>query len=583
MKYNIIGENKYNSEDVILEILKNRNVKEDIFDYSKESLPDPFVFTNMDNAVKCISGHIERKSNIVIVSDSDPDGLTSASIIHNYIKDHDEDANIFITIHEKRVHGIFESELNDLNIDLLIVPDAGSDNANVVRRLENELGIDIVIIDHHHVGIEEMVKHGILVNNAIDKIYTDLSGAGMVYMLCKALDEEMWSDYADKYIDLAMLGCVSDMMNISSDYMQYIVQEGMNKIKNPALRAIVDAQSFSIGENINPTAISFYVTPLINSVYRLGDMELKRDLVNAFCLLDNNTYIYEPKRGKNKGIQIEETINEKVARACNSINGKRKRLGDKAKKEAVLHEDCVINFVEMKQEHGEKGIARLVANGLARSSMKPTIAYYKNSEGKLKGSMSSGDLIENFKDKLIETDVFEYVAGHQGASGFEIKEDMLESATEIFNKRFENYSFEKIHNVDFEIPFDDFVLIGHEIASNISEYENMYGRGFETPKIVIKDIVVPISKVELMGSKKNTIKILLSDNMSAIMFNKDQDFYSELVDWKENCCVDILGKFSKNEYNDRIYYQIIVEDIKSNEDCDETSDFKEDGLDEWEW
>ncbi len=566
IEYKVIGDNNYLSEDIVSEILKNRSVSEEIFDYSKNSLPSPFVFSNMDAAADCIIKHIDKKSKVVIVEDSDPDGLTSTAMLHNYLKDHCPEMDIQIVIHEKRVHGIFMDELEPYleGASLVIIPDAGSEDVD--QRIELvQRGLDVLVVDHHepNEGINATdPQAGIIVNNNIDGIYTSLSGAGMCYMLMKAIDEKMWTNYADNYIDLAMLGCVSDMMDISTDYMQHIVQEGMSNIRNKGLDAMVSAQSFSIGDKIDPVSISFYITPIINSVYRLGSMEDKRNLTNSFCNLDDTIYIYTPKRGKNKGEDIEETIYQKSARECISLNGKRQRLGKKAVKEAKIYEDCAINFVEIDSEYGSKGLSRIVANNLARKEMKPTVVYYRNESGDLRGSMSSGDVIDKFKDRLNETPVFKFVKGHQAASGLQVKEDMLPTAVTEFNKKFGDLTFDKIYEIDFDIPYKDFVEHGYDIGKDICEYDYMYGKGIEAPRILISNIKIPISQVELIGAKKSTIKFNFADGLSAIMFNSNEEFYTQMVDWKDFVDLNIVGRFSKNEYKDNVSFQIMIDDLE---------------------
>lgn len=96
-------------------------------------------------------------------------------------------------------------DLKDIlpTIQLLILPDASSEQFKE-HKIVKEMGIDIIIIDHH--SVKDYSDNAIVVNNQLSKISTNLSGVGMTYKFCKALDEELWEDKADNYLDLVAVG-----------------------------------------------------------------------------------------------------------------------------------------------------------------------------------------------------------------------------------------------------------------------------------------------------------------------------------------------------------------------------------------
>lgn len=562
-KIKVLGKNNYNSNDIMFEVLKNRKLNKDILEANEESMPSPYDFENMEEAVNMIVKHINNNSKIRIIQDSDPDGLTSSCIIYNRIKAIKNDIDLEMIIHDKRTHGIVLKELDIDNIDLLIVPDGGSDNYKEHKILK-EKGVDVLVIDHH--DVDKRSEYALIVNNNIDKKYTQLSGAGMVYLVCKAIDDDMWEDgFSDKYLDLVALGIISDMMLINNNYNQYIIDVGLQNINNKGFMAMVDSQSFSIGDEITPKDISFSITPLINSVFRLGTVEQKKELFKSFCELDNETYIYNITRGKNKGEEREESFYDKTARMCKSLNNKRKNLGKKIVKETKIDLDNKILFVELDEKYGKDGMSRILANSLARDNMKPCLVYCKNSEGKYKGSMSSGDVIDNFKDRLNELDIFKFVAGHQAASGFELIKDKIPVSQKILNNKFSDEHFEKVVDIDFDIPYNDFMEVGDFLIDDISEYNTKYGRGFDIPLIRINNIVLKVCKenVDLIGSKKNTIKFKLSNDIELLLFFTNKDFYNDLISFNEYLKLNIIGECSINEFKGKRTRQITIKDIEN--------------------
>ena len=563
MKYELIGDNNYEAENIIQEILKNRNIKniDDFFNLDEGLLRTPFIFENMSSAVWCLARHIKKQNNITIISDSDPDGVSSTAIIHNYIKKINKDINIELVVHPRRDHGIFLSELNGKlkNIDLLIVPDAGSGNYKEHKILKNRFNIDIIVIDHH--DVEYYSKNAIVVNNQLSNILHDLSGSGMTYMFCKAFDEQFGIDYADEYLDLAALGMISDMMSLKSKEVQYIVRKGLKQIKNKAFQALIDKQYFSIRGEVTPANISFYIAPLINAVFRLGNHEDRIALNKAFCNIDHDKiFIYKPTRGKNKNVEIEENIFENTGRRCDNLNKKRRLLGEKIFKEikSKLDDKNKILIVEIDKSHGENGMARIVCNNITKKYQRPSIAYYVNEKGEFRGSMASN--IDKFKDLLNETDLFEFVAGHQRASGLKIKKSKMNVIQEELNKKFKDYNFENIYRVDFVVPYMHIEFFNSNFIPEIYKYRGYYGRGIEEPKILIKNVTFPRKNVKLLGKKQNTIKIVC-DNITFINFKTNVEEYKKLV-LNHNTSLNIIGRCSVNKFMGKTTNQIIIENYE---------------------
>ncbi|MDD4188255.1 MAG: DHH family phosphoesterase [Bacilli bacterium] len=557
MKYKIIGRNNYNADNLLYEILYNREVEdiEKFLNIDESIVTNPLSFKNMDIAVKCLLKHLEEESNILIIPDTDVDGLTASTLLYNYIKEIYPNANLFFQNHIKKTHGIMLDDLKDIlpTIQLLILPDASSEQFKE-HKIIKDMGIDIIVLDHH--SVKGYSKNAIVVNNQLSKISTNLSGVGMTYKFCKALDEELWEDKADKYLDLVAVGLLADYMDTKDLEVQYYIRKGLSNIKSPALKALIEAQDFSLKGEINPIAIAFYIAPLINSVYRLGKIEDKDLMFKSFSNIDSDkTYIYKPTRGSRKGQEIEETIYQKSARMCVSHNNKRKRLSEKLIKpiEDQINLDNKIICVKVDKEESE-GMSGLLANALLGKFNKPSIVYSINSKNEIKGSMraNTGD----FKDKLQKTGLFVFVAGHQDAAGLQIKEHCLEDIDEKLNEFFKDETFEKIHYIDFKIPFEE---ISFEFIKDICDLKYMYSTNIKEPLIYVENVKVQTKDIKLIGKKKNTIKIE-TDEVDFIKFRSSEEVYNDMVDWKDEVVLNIVGRASINEYNGKLTGQIFVDE-----------------------
>ncbi len=539
LKYKLIGNNNYNSDNIFYEVLQNRGIKDviEFLNISLDDLPNPFQFKNMDKGTDLLLQHIKQDSTIGIICDSDPDGVTSTAILYQYIKHIGGNVD-YVFIHERRTHGILLNELNGyLNtLDLLVVPDAGSDNYKEHKILRHKFNIDVLIIDHH--DVKYYSHNAIVINNQLDDIATNLSGAGMTYMFCKALDKKSHINHADKYLDLAALGLISDMMNIKAPEVQCIIKEGLNNINNQAFKKLIEKQSYSLKGKVNPIGIAFYITPLINAIFRLGEYQDRVDLCYMFCGIDQRY--------------------EEIAKRCINLNNKRKRLGKKILKELDIDTNNKILLAQIDHSYGKNGMARIVANSLSQKHQRPAIVYYEDINGKLKGSMASN--IDGFMDELNKTDLFEFVAGHQRAAGLEIKREKIDIIQKELNEIFKDYDFEKVYEVDFIVPALYFNRVGKDLINQIANYEDYYGRGIEEPMICIEGITVNANNTSLIGQNKNTIRIVDQD-ITFIKFRTNKDKYNELIQ-DGGCRINIIGRCNINDYMGNKYPQIIIDDYQ---------------------
>ena len=104
MKYKIIGKNNYNATNLLYEILNNREIKDidNFLNIDDSVVTNPLDFKNMNIAIKCLLEHLEKESNILIICDADCDGLTSSTLLYNYIKEIYPNANLFFQNHIKK-------------------------------------------------------------------------------------------------------------------------------------------------------------------------------------------------------------------------------------------------------------------------------------------------------------------------------------------------------------------------------------------------------------------------------------------------------------------------------------------------
>ena len=555
-------------------ILLNRGIEnwKQYLNLNEDCTHDFNLLDNIDKAVSCFINHIEKKSRIHIIVDSDVDGYTSASMVYRYIKHLGEDINVTYSLHTKKQHGISEDvEIPD-DCELLIVPDAGSNDVEQCKKLV-EKGIDIIILDHHI--CDKTNGFAIVVNNQMcDYPNKNFCGAGIVYKFLKAVDEELWEDYADKMLDIVALGNISDVMDMRECETRYYVDLGLTKIRSKLFKALIEKQSYSMNGVINITSVQFYVTPILNAMIRVGSAEDKDLLFRAFIETDE-VFKYK-KRGETE--ESDEDIYTRAARLCyNAKNrqGKDVQKGvdaiDEVIKEKEIYKDKVM-FINVSDILGET-LTGLVAIKIAEKYNKPCLLL-RRQKAREDGSLYYGGSCRNFdnspieslKDFLDSTGTFEFVQGHDNAAGISIPRENVAKSIELCNERLSDMDFQKCFNVDFDINASD-LSVGFIKA--IDEMKDIFGQGIKEPLVHIKNIPIWSESFFVMGKNSNSWKVINDEGYAFVKFNVDVDkdevlqIYNSNLDGEEEYSlgsIDVVGTVSINNYNNILTPQIIIKD-----------------------
>lgn len=551
-KYELIGDNDY-IFDIIGTLSQNRDVS-NLYDYlnlDKSVTQDWKILKNIHKVKNTIVKHIDNGSKIHIVVDSDADGYTSASILYQYLKLQNEELDITYHIHDKKTHGIADVN-DDLYIDLLLIPDASSNEEEDHKRFY-EKGIDVVVIDHHEIDREES-KYATIVNPYLNNEGNlSLSGAGIVYKVCQALDDYYNTEFADYFLDLVAVGNVADMMSLKELETRYLINEGLLNINNSFLQALINKQDYSMKSKLNPTTIGFYIAPLINAVTRIGTIKEREDMFKAF--IEHKELVEYKPRGKDK-VGLVPFISD-FARQCVNIKSRQDRVKNKMvesimKNANVNESDKIILLKDMNIDNGSKG---LIANQLASKFMKPIIIVdFNEKEDLFTGSGRSYGGFDELRDILNDSKHIEYAKGHGSAFGIGISNKNIEGIIYHLNELLSKVDFSKKYKVDFLIPLKS---MNSSIIEEISELSPVWGKDIVEPKIVINDFKLNDVNLEVIGSKLDTIQ-MQRGNITYIMFKQNEEVILKLKNTKE---IEIVGTCNVNTYKGIKQYQFIIDDI----------------------
>ena len=492
----------------------------------------------------------------------------SSAMLYNYIKLNWPTADIAWKVHQGKQHGIIIDYIPE-DTDLAIFPDAGTNNIKE-HQLLKEGGVDVLVIDHHQ--CEEESEYATIINNQIgDYPNKFLSGGGVVYKFLQVMDSILEIKNSEKFIDMAAVSIVGDMMDLRDYENRYIVRKGLNNIKNIGLVQLVEQQSFSIcGKScsideiseITPTNVAWYVVPLVNALVRVGTEREKELLFQAF--VEGEKIIPSTKRGDKGNF---ETVAQQAIRNCVNARSRQNRLKDKAieeldfkiKKNELFKNQVIFVNVE-DNEAFDNTLTGLIAMNFLAKYKKPTIVARLSSDGFWKGSARSSNTTElkDFKSFLKDSELFEFVEGHKCAFGLSLPDKNVD--------RFMNYANEQLKEIEFnENVYEvDFIFGQKEDLSNmimeLGELKALWGQGIEEPIVVVENLKMFPEDVSFIGANKDTVKFSIN-GVSFIKF-KNNELANEIKKHKSGFSITVVGKVSINDYNGYTTPQLIIDDYE---------------------
>lgn len=560
----------------VTKILENRGIKNVpmFLNPTKSCLEDNHLLDNIDLAVDIFLKHMNNNSKVVVLQDCDCDGVTSAALMIQYINDNFPSISVDYIIHDNKEHGLDNKsmlEIKPKKPDLLIIPDAGSNDLRQLKTLKSA-GIDVIVLDHHDESekvtrlksiyrLENLNDFAVIVNNQMSSKVNDksMTGVGIVYKFCSVVDERLKRDTVNKYLDLVALGMIADSCDLTQLQTRYLVLEGIKQIQNETnhnkfISELVKSQAYSLHSKATILGISFYIAPLVNALIRLGTKDGKEIMLKAF--LNSSEKAIVKIRGKG---EIEVSIQEQARRLCESYKRKQQKMtGDYTEvlkrqiNEFGLNEYPVICCKADKSF--EKTFTGLIANKLTSMYNKPCLLL-RDCNDILMGSARGFDKshIKDIKDFCLQTKLFDLAEGHPNACGVTIKKDNISKFYEYISQQ----NFDNTLNYTVDAVFDKKSLTA-EVIQSIFALSDVWGTNIEEPLFLLK-LKCPIDGgFTVLGNEKNTIKLTFH-NIEIIKFRSSENEYNEIKTLGKMVEFTIVGKFSVNEYNGKKTPQVIVE------------------------
>ena len=535
---------------LLAEILVNRGITKENADVflnpTRHDFHNPYEMPDMEKAVNRIIYSIENKEKVLVYGDYDVDGITSTTILKQFLNERGLDVGTYIPNRLEEGYGLNCDAIEKISKDnykLIITVDCGITSIEEVN-LAKQSGVEVIITDHHEPGENLPDAIAVVDCKRKDNKYTfkELAGVGVTFKLIQAicialnLKEEEYL----KYLDIVAIGTISDIVPVV-DENRVITSLGLKLVrctKNIGLQAILNETGYS---KIDSTAIAFGVAPRINACGRMGLEKKALDL-----LLEKN---------KDKAIILAKEIN--------SYNNQRqleeKKIYEEAKNKIKINKLENEDAIVLGGRNWHTGVIGIVSSKITENYYKPSILIsFKDDEEIGKGS---GRSIEGLDLHLSLTKCKELLnsfGGHSMAVGLSVSKNNFEEFKELFLKIVkESDVSEKVPIIQIEsiINIDE---INMEIVKSISLLEP-FGEANKMPLFAFKNL--KIDSIRTLSEGKH-LKLSLRSNkntyINAIGFNLGE--YAE--EYKIGDKVDVAGNLEINAFNGMESIQINIKDLK---------------------
>ena len=518
-------------------------------------LPDPFLMTDMDKAAGRVGLAMARNEKIAVFGDYDVDGITSTCLLTDFLRRHGANVVSYIPGRLEEGYGlnpIAIRQLHEEGIQLIITVDCGI-TAVAEAELCRELGIDLVITDHHE--CKDVLSHAAAV---VDPHRPDggyphknLSGVGVAFKLAAALcgdQEEVLRDYAD----MVCLGTVADVMPLQGEN-RVFVSRGLQSLagtRRPGILALM-AESGCDAKNVSAASIGFMLAPRINAAGRMGQIELAVELF----LTD------DPARAA------------AVAKQLCDLNRQRQSVESEIYDQAVamLPAEQPPEAIVLADESWHQGVVGIVASRIAEEYACPAFLICLDGEHGKASSRSYGGF--NLFASLTQlSSLLESYGGHELAAGFTInRSNISEFRRQICQLAAGFYSDDTPRtslDIDCAIPAELLTI------SNIESLAVLEPCGNSCPKPVLMMKNLTIERITMVGGGRHMRLRLRSGRLglNAIYFSANPS----AVSIQTGDVVDIAFTPQINEFRGERSVQMNVQDIRPscNADCSpETSGY----------
>ena len=445
-------------------------------------LPDPFLMQGMTRATARLATALEGGEKIAIHGDYDVDGISGTSLLVDVLRQLGAEVEYHIPLRLKDGYGLSAEALRlaaGHGVRVAVSVDCGV-SAVAEAKLARELGLDLIITDHHQVPHIRPEALAILNPHQSDCPFPakELAGVGVAFMLLvglrKVLRDRGWFRSRQEPdlrlgLDLVALGTIADIAPLQglNRTLTKLGLQLLNESRRPGVQALREVAGV---KEVSCSAVGFRLGPRLNAAGRLEDAALGVQLLLTESVADA----------------------KELAALLDGFNRERQALEQETLRQAVEHLDGVTNercSIVLADERWHPGVIGIVASRLVERYGRPTVLIALE-EGKGKGS---GRSIRGFHLYQALADCSGHLlgfGGHEFAAGLSVEMERVEA----FARDFEVLAKSRLSAEDLQpqLWYDGEVLIEELGERQVVALEGLapFGAGNPEPCLVLRGVRV---------------------------------------------------------------------------------------------
>jgi single-stranded-DNA-specific exonuclease len=510
-----------NHQSLITVLLKNRGLKtkKEIEDFLNPKFPELIKIPK--NVLQRLDKANKNKEKIVIYGDYDADGVCATAILWETMYKQGFDVIPFIPDRFADGYGLKADSIqrlktNDQKLSLVITVDNGIVAYEGIKKA-NQLGIDVIVVDHHTEGNKKLNTEYILHSTLV-------CGSALSWFLSQELGGK-------DGLDLVALGTIADQMpllGINRSLVKFGLPE-LLKTKRIGLQKMFRDSKI---ENVGVYEVGFMIAPRINA---MGRLHSATDALRFLCTRD-------PK----KAHDLNQILND--------TNIERQKIVDDVLTQVLKQVQDNDKVVVISGDYHE-GVIGLASGKITEKFFRPSIVLSVNGETSKASARSIAGF--NIIEAIKETELILEGGGHPMAAGFSIETTKIEEFRIKINKLAEKSLTEEVLErklkVDMEIGFSQ---INENLVEELKKFEPA-GQANYSPVFMSSNVL--IKEVKPVGTEGKHLKLKLEQNgivLDGIWFNSQYKVHSTEY-------IDIAYTVEENVWNNKTTIQLKIKDIRS--------------------
>lgn len=516
---------------------------EDFLHPNLKNLYDPSLLSGVEKTKERINQAIDRGESILVFGDYDADGVSATAVLVEALRELGAMCDYYIPNRFTEGYGPNEQafrEAKNQGFQVIITVDTGI-AAIEPAVVAKEIGIDLIITDHHEVQESLPDAYAIIHPKCSENYpFKELAGVGVAFKLA----EYLLGYFPTQLLDLVVIGTIADLVPLV-DENRVLAFHGLKAISQSSRPGIqVLKQACSIQGDVSEEDIGFLIGPRINAVGRLQtaypavELLLTEDLDEA----------------------------EDIAAQINHLNQKRQQIVKDIAKEASLmvesSPDDNKQVIVVAKEGWNQGVLGIVASKLVRTYQRPAIVLtIQPEDGYAKGSARSIPAFDLFANGMHIKDQFLRFGGHAQAAGMTLVQENIDMIRESLNQ----LAVQQLQPEDYneQLDIEESIDLNAIDIGLINDLNKLSPFGMGNPKPLFHVKAKPF-ELRQIGSEQNHLKVTFrSENgqVAGVGFGMGHLFPAV----SEHTEIETVGFLQINEWNGKKSPQLMMQDIAVNE------------------